>query len=116
MTVAVPALAAASIVTIGLTARDAALAESRGQRAALAATWLGLPIATYLMDDGTGAFVWGGVAILGTACLATGGRPVLIMDEVLPGHARDNEELMRRGRIGQISVIAVIVIAAFIAG
>lgn len=112
MTIAAWGMAAATLATMWLTFRDPAVADTGAARAALSSAWLAIPIGFALLESGEDPSLWAGAAVLVTACVATGGRPGLVMDEILPRRTRADENLMRRTRIGQISVLAVILVAA----
>lgn len=113
MTIDLAALIVSALLTTGLTFRDPALAETREDRAFLAAAWLVSAIAMGFAGHREG-IQWIGVTILLTACLATGGRPALIMENVLPARTTADEQLMRRSRVGQVAVILAVVVAVFV--
>ena len=111
MSTALAALSASTALTFGLTARNIALAENRKERLIWASAWV-ITATAFALSAHRDQARWAGVAVLLTACIATGGRPALIMDKVLPVKTQKHDRLKRRGFIGQLAVIVVIIVVA----
>jgi hypothetical protein len=113
MTTSLVVMFGVTLVTSGLTFREPELRKSElGERLLIAGFWFVPAVAVAIFADPEDR--WGLIAVFSAACLGTGGRPALLMDEIVHLWPAGKEHLVRRRVIGLIAVLVTATVAAVV--
>ncbi|MBB2986102.1 hypothetical protein [Terracoccus luteus] len=103
---------AVTTVTAVLTFREPELrSDSRGGRLLIAGSWFVPAIAVALFAEPEDRL--GVAAVFSAASIGTGGRPALLMDQVVHLWPAGKEHLVRRRVTGLVAVLLTALVAAF---
>lgn len=113
MTTSLVVMFGVTLVTSGLTFREPELRKrDLGERLLIAGSWFVPAVAVAIFADPEDR--WGLIAVFSAASLGTGGRPALLMDQIVHLWPAGKEHLVRRRVIGLIAVLVTATVAAVV--